>query len=268
MPRISINYAAALLCGMLWPCTVSAGAWPQKPGHLQLIVPATHTWATEDYDASGDSQRRNRFSKNEIQPYLEYGFLENLTLVGSLALTQEKSSWLGTKTVNRGLSRVEVGARWALGTWQDTHFSVQPMLIWHGSMSQDDPFASKRGDVDSEFGITMGQHFELWGYEGFSDNLIAYRLRPGDRLDEAKVNLTLGVTIKPGRQIMLKSESLANVTHNDTPGSTPIQSNKLGLALVQRLDEVVSVEVSYMSSLTGRNTIKEQSLGVALWYDF
>lgn len=268
MSRKAINYAAIMLCISLWPCAAWAGAWPQRPGHLQLIVPFTHTWATEDYDASGESQRRNRFSKNELQPYLEYGLYSELTLVGSLALTREKSSWLGTQTVNRGLSRVEVGTRWALGTWQDAYFSVQPMFIWHGSMSQDDPFASKRGDVDSELGITMGQHFELWGYDGFSDNLIAYRLRPGDRMDETKVNLTLGITLKPGRQIMLKSESFATIASGDATANDPIQSNKLGLSLVQRVDKVVSIELSYMSSLTGRNTIKEQSLGVALWYDF
>jgi hypothetical protein len=262
------NSGTIMLAMALWPCAAAAGAWPQAPGHTQLIMPFTVTWATDEYDSEGDAQRRNRFTKQEVQPYLEYGLSRDLTLVGSLALTHERSSWLGTTTSDRALSRVEAGARLALGEWQDTYFSVQPLVIWHGAMTQSDPFASQRGDIDGELALTMGQHFELWGLDGFTDNLVGVRVKPSDRPSELKANLTLGLDLSDTSKVMVKSESYATFTETNSPTTSQITSNKLGLSVVQRLDKTVSMELGYMASLSGKNTIKEQSLGFALWYDF
>ena len=266
--RIGAKFRAFTCIMALWPCAAAAGAWPQSVGHLQIIVPFTSSWATEDYDADGDTQRRNRFTKKELQPYFEYGLWSDLTLVGTAALTNEQTSWLGSTISQQSLSRVEFGARYALGEWQDTYFSLQPMAIWHGSASSDDGYSSRRGDVDGEFGVTMGQHFEWLGLQGFTDNLIAYRLKPANTPDEMKANLTLGVNFEHDIQIMLKSESLATVSADQNATVQQVTSNKLGLSLVKKLDKTVSMEMSYMQSLSGKNTVKDSSLGFALWYDF
>lgn len=266
--RIGAKFGVFMGFVALWPCAAAAGAWPQPVGKLQLIVPFTVSWATEEYDAAGDSQRRNRFSKKEFHPYMEYGLWKDLTLVGTISLAREHTSWLGSTISQSGLSRVEAGARYALGEWQETYFSLQPLIIWHGAMSSDDGYSSKRGDVDGEFGITMGQHFKWLGLDGFSDNLIAIRIKPANTPNEFKANLTLGVSFAHDLQIMMKSESLATISQDQNAAVRQVMSNKLGLSAVKKLDQTVTMELSYMQSLSGKNTVKDSSLGFALWYSF
>lgn len=266
--RTVVAFCLFLNASFLWPCAAQAGAWPQKKDDLQVIISFKNTRADQDYNAQGEKIRRNRFSKRELSPYIEYGLSDKITLVGSMALTQEETSWLGSTISNRGLSRIEAGARFALGQWDDTYFSFQPLLIWHGAMNQSDPYGSQRGDVDGEFGITMGQNFELWGLQGFSDNLVGIRIKPASRLNEVKANLTIGLDFAGGRKIMVKSESYASFTRDTNAAPSQIQSNKLGLSFVQKLDKTVSMELSGMAAVSGRNTINEQTLGFALWYDF
>ncbi len=266
--RIGAKFGALLTIVALWPCAASAGAWPQPKGHWLVIVPATYTSASEEYDGEGKTQRRNRFTKREISPYSEYGFTKSITLIGSFAITQERTSWLGTRQSQRGLSRVEAGGRIALGKWDDTYYGLQPLVIWHGAMGTTDPFASQRGDIDGELGLTMGRHFKWLGLDGFSDNLIALRVRPANRPSEFKANLTIGVSLNKDRQVMLKSESYATFTKGAGAAASQSQSNKLGLSFVQRLDKTVSMEANISTSLTGRNAIKQNSAGFSLWYDF
>ncbi len=266
--RIGAKFGVVFSVVALWPCVTLAGAWPQPRNHLQVIVPFTVTTASAEYDAEGKTQRRNRYTKRELSPYAEYGFSKNITLVSTFALTQERTSWLGTQISQRGLSRVETGARFALGKWDDTYYSFQPLLIWHGAMGTTDPFASQRGDIDGEFGLTMGRHFKWLGFNGFSDNLIAIRVRPANRPSEMKANLTIGVSLNKDRQVMLKSESYVTFTKGSGAAASQSQSNKLGLSVVQRIDKTVTMEVNFSKSLTGRNAIKQTSTGFSLWYNF
>lgn len=252
----------------LWPGMADAGAWPQPVGHVQVIIPFVVTRANEAYDAHSKVVDRNAYRKNELTPYFEYGLSKNLTLIGQLSLIHEKSSWLGSTISNRSLSDIQLGARYGLGSWQDTFFSLQPSLILHGDMSQSDPSASQRGDVDGEFAVTLGRHFKWLGFDGFSDNLIGIRVKPGNRPSEFRANLTLGVNLNTRTMVMLKSEGTSTFSKGAGAAASQSQSNKLGLSFVRRLDKLVSLEVGVASSLTGRNTIKEHSLRAALWYDF
>ena len=266
--RIGTTFGTILSVAALWPCAASAGAWRQPKDHLLVIVPFTVTNASAEYDAEGKTQRRNRFSKRELSPYVEYGFSKNITFVSTFALTHERTSWLGTKLSQRGLSRVEAGARFAIGKWDDTYYSFQPLLIWHGAMGAADSFGSQRGDIDGEFGLTMGRHFKWLGLDGFTDNLVAIRVRPANRPSEMKANLTIGVSLNKDRQVMLKSESYATFSKGAGAAASQIQSNKLGLSFVQRLDKTVAIELNFSQSLSGRNAIKQTSTGFALWYNF
>lgn len=245
-----------------------AGAWPQAPGAIQVIVPFTTTRATETYDDKGNSARRNRYTKQELAPYVEYGFTQDVTLIGSLALTHEKTSWLGSTLSDSSVSRIEGGARFALGAWQDTFFSIQPIVAWHGAASTSDAFASRRGDIDGELDLTVGRNFRWLGMDGFTDNLIGVRVRPAGRPSEMKANLTIGVRPSKRTMLMLKSESYASFSGGGGTAPSPLQSSKLGLSFVRELDRTVSMEIVAMTSVSGRNTIKERSLGFALWYRF
>lgn len=262
----ALSGIAAIIC--LWPSSTIAGAWPQPVGHMQVIVPFVVTRASEAYDAHSKVVNRNDYRKSDLTPYFEYGLFKDLTLMGQLSLVHERTSWVGNTVSDRGLSDIQLGARYALGSWQDVFFSVQPSLIWHGAMNQSDPAASQRGDVDGEFAVTLGRHFKWLGLDGFSDNLIGIRVKPGNQPSEFRANLTFGINLNARTMMMLKNESTSTFSKGAGASASQSQSNKLGLSLVRRLDKTVSLEVGVAGSLTGRNTIKERSLRAALWYDF
>ena len=266
--RIRAGLCIIMAAGIAGTTPAMAGAWPQTPGDIQIIVPFSSTTASKTYDDDREAVRRNRYTKQELAPYIEYGFSENITLIGNFALTHERSSWLGTPISDRAVSRIETGARFALGTWQNTLFSIQPLLAWHGAASTDDPFASRRGDIDGEIDITMGQNFTWLGMNGFTDNLIGIRVRPANRPSELKANLTIGLRPFERTMIMLKSESYTSFSGGGGAAPSQVQSSKLGFSFVREIDKTVSLELSAMASVSGRNTIKERSLGLGLWYHF
>jgi hypothetical protein len=104
--------------------------------------------------------------------------------------------------------------------------------------------------------------------DGFTDNLIGIRVRPADRPSELKANLTIGVRPTARTMLMLKSESYAAFSGGGGPNPANLRSSKLGISFVRELDKTVSIEFAGMASVSGRNTIKERSLGFALWYRF
>lgn len=245
-----------------------AGAWPMPPGEVLVIVPFTATQATKDFDASGRPGNRSPYSKREFAPYLEYGLDDDITLVSTFARTNEKTSWLGQPISQQSLSRIEAGLRFALGTWQETLFSIQPLVAWHGVTSANDPLASRRGDIDGEFDLAMGQNFTWFGMEGFTDNMVGLRLKPANRPNEVKVNLTIGLRPFERTLLLLKSESYSTISRGENAVLSTVQSSKLGLSLVREIDRTVSMELGAMTSISGRNVIQERSLILALWYHF
>lgn len=244
-----------------------AGAWPMPEGELLVIVPFSTTRANDSYGSSGKVVPHSDYRKTELAPYLEYGLTKSLTLVSSLALTRDSTDYFGIDFTQRSISRLELGMRLGLGEWRDTRFAVQALAVEHGSTSGDDPFSSRRGDVDGEMGLFMGRNFTLWGLKGFTDTYGAYRYRPAGRPGETKLNVTMGIKPLAGTMLLIKSESFASIGKmNGENAVQRVAESKVGLSIVQKFDRNVSLELSAMRAIAGQNSLRESTLTLGLWY--
>ncbi len=243
-----------------------AGAWPLAQGEGLVIVPATASRAGDRFDTSAKRVRAGSFRKYEVAPYAEYGLTGSLTLVGTFAYLSDETRSLGRKFRNEGFSRYEAGVRISLGQWRGTQFSVQPIVAVHGLSEGDDPFASRRGDVDQELDIVLGRSFTLFGIGGFSDTLLGYRRRPGKRPAQVKTDVTLGFKPWPSTMLLLKSQNFTSIRQGGSGASA--SAAKLGFSVVQEIAGPVSFEAGFMQTVTGRNIVREKSLTLGLWYRF
>lgn len=245
-----------------------AGAWPQPVGQGLIIVPFTASKATDGFDSSGKRIPRSDYRKIEVAPYAEYGLTKSLTLVGSFAWLRDQTDYYGYQFRQQGFSRAEAGVRVSLGTWQGTRFALQPLLAVHGTSSGDDPYASRRGDIDEEIALVSGRSFHLFGVEGFTDTMVAYRHRPAGRPAQIKTNVTVGFKPWSTTMLLVKSENFASVAHGGDTAVKSAAAAKIGASIVQQLAGPVSIKVGAMETITGRNVVREKALTVGLWYRF
>ncbi len=267
--RLIGTFGILLSIGVGAHSSAHAGAWPMPENRLLVIAPFTATKADEAYNARGKAQPHNAYRKKELAPYLEYGLTKSLTLVSSLAFTSDETNYFGTKFIQRSISRIETGGRLDLGEWRDARYALQALAIFHGSTTGDDPFSSRRGDVDGELGLCTGQNFTFWGLKGFSDTYSAYRFHPAGRPGEIKLDVTIGFRPLAQTMLLVKNESFASIgrTGNDS-GIQRVAATKLGLSVVQEIEPPVSLELGYMQTVAGQNIVRERALTLALWYRF
>jgi len=243
-----------------------AGGWPLAPGTGELIVPVTRMTADEHYDAAGNKQSKSRYTKIEIAPYGEYGLTSWMTLVGEAAWASDETDYFGMKFQERGMTRLKAGARFALGTWRDTHFSLQPLATLHLTRDTGDPAATKSGDIDAELALVLARNDTLLGMEAFSVQEIGYRRRDRNRPDEVRVDITLGVKPWPGTMLLIKS--LNTAATKPTAAGQSYQSGKVALSVVYDLAPDLALEIGGERSIMGRNAIAEESFRLAVWYRF
>lgn len=260
--------AALATAGLGSAAPACAGAWPLPEGDGLLIVPFAASRATDGFDAAGNHTRRSAYSKYEIAPYMEYGLTRSLTLVGTFAYLRDDMEYYGIHFRQRSFSRAEAGVRVSLGSWRGTRFSVQPMIAVHGTSAGDDPYASRKGDVDEELDLVMGRTFTLFGMNGFSDTLVGYRRRPAGRPAQVKTDVTIGVKPWASTMLLLKSENFASIARGGASAIESASAAKLGASIVQEIAGPVSLEIGAMETITGRNIVRERSLTVGLWYRF
>lgn len=247
-----------------------AGGWPLPQGKGEIIVTASRLSADERYDSDGTKRWTSRYTKYEISSYAEYGFSDDLTLIGELAWTSEKTDFFGLEFEDDGFSRVKAGARYSIGAWKGTLFSIQPLMTLHLDDAGDDPAATKDGSVDAEIGIVLARNGELFGASIFSVQEAAWRFRDGDRPDQLRADIVLGGNPLPGTMLLLKSLNTASAKSTST--GELYRSSKLSFSVVQDIPASilpgVAVEAGLEQTIAGRSAIHDTIWRAAVWYRF
>ena len=236
------------------------------PGTSQIIIRATQSRADTQFDHAGKRQDILPYRKREIAAYGEYGLFKDLTLLGELAWKQDRKNWhAGARFTNQGLSRTKLGFRYALGKWQGTEFSLQPIATIHLQKSGDDPSMPHRGDTDIEVGGTLARSDTLFGMNVFTVQEIGYSFSGGGRPDKLRADLTLG--LKPWRDVMLliESRNAANLGDLRRQGT---RESKLAVSIVYDVTEDWSLEAGALHTVFGRNALEETGVTLGLWRRF
>jgi hypothetical protein len=175
-----------------------AGAWVQAQGQGLLIAQATYYDTDSYFDANGDVQPQARYSKYELQPYIEYGATQWLTLGGSAYVQSVAQS--GAR--NAGIADPELFARARLYR-DDTHIvSIQPLVKL---ASRFDEGSNPRGgskSTDMELSLLYGRNLALISARDYADARIGYRQRDRGLSPQWRADLAVGLGVGDAIQIV------------------------------------------------------------------
>ena len=270
MCRARFAVPCAVLALFLMPSAVNAGAWPQPKNKLQLISTFTFTEASSHYGPNGDEVDYGRFEKHEWRLYGEYGWRDSTTFVGEAALAHDVSDSAGRLTVNRGWKELKAGAQIRLFEVSQRRMvmGVRPLAIFHLARESDDPTASEGADMDLRLDVTLGRGADPQApLKLFYDLAIGYVWRAGERLDEMRLDATVGGYLTPKLMALVHSRiELSNPA--ESAYEDGYERRKLDLDLVREMSPALSFAVGGTWTYDGRNTAAERGVNLALWYRF
>lgn len=267
LPRAGFLVLALCLAA---PLPAAAGAWTQRKGDGQAIVTArTYSTGTR-FDDNGRKRSQRRYSAQNINPYLEYGLTDRLTLGANLLATRADD---GTNA-RIALSDSEFFARARL--WQEENWvvSLQPTLTLPGPQSgtkRRPAIGSKSGAAGAQ--LLAGYGFPLLGGQHFSEAGIGYRHRMGNPGDQLTASATLGFALTPDLTLMpqlfqtvrLKAPAAASFTESPRDDYT---LTVLQLSALYRLDEKNALQLGGFAHVAGENAGAGRGLLLSAWRNF
>ncbi|MBY0406217.1 MAG: hypothetical protein K2Q01_00875, partial [Rickettsiales bacterium] len=179
----------------LWSAPALAGAWTQDVGHANVIVTASRYASSDFYNSNGNRTAQADYRKYELNPYIEYGLYDGVTLVGNLSLQSAEQDVAGGFTRHSwGLGESEFSVRARL--WQGYGFvvSAEPMVKLPPPDSSTLP---PLGSPNPDAGLTgsVGYGMDAWGQHHFANLDTQYRHRMGRQRDQVRVNATVGIGV-------------------------------------------------------------------------
>ncbi len=247
----------ALLALMIFAIAPSAyaGAWLQPEGQGLFIGQATYFTSDHYLDANGDRKSQARFSKYEIQPYVEYGLTRQVT-VGGTGFAQEdtqsgKNKW--------GLADPEIFARVAV--WKDDSqvVSIQPLVKFESIYGSDGAPRGGSQSTDAELSLLYGANVNLVSPRDFVDLRAGYRVRGTSLNDQWQADAALGLGISEHWQIIpairtITSTGIKHTTAFSENGDLDYDLIKAEVTAAYHIDERRAVQATVFDHLDGRQT--------------
>ena len=103
-----------------------AGAWLEPPGQGEIILGGTFSDSLRAYDVNGRLAPVSSYKKFELTAYLEYGAMEQVTLIAAPSVLDFRAKPPGQSYAGMGV--LEAGARVKLYELDEWMFSAQGTL--------------------------------------------------------------------------------------------------------------------------------------------
>lgn len=252
------------------PPQAYAGAWTVPQGMQELYL-TTNYYATDRYfDREGERRAIPRFTKWELNPYLQYGWTDDFTLGANLFLQHISQDSSREDTAhNYGLGNSELFVRYRL--YHDTHWvaSVQPLIALPTLYEKSAPDAG-RDDWDAELQGLLGYQFTAFGLLHYFDGGFGYRYRNGDEDDQWRGSLTAGISLTPSWMLIPQISWVQSVSSSERGGVSVAGANDYDLSKVQlsaayRWDERYTIQFGGFTHLDGENTGGGGGALLSLW---
>lgn len=203
--------AATLGLFFLSASNASAGAWTQPAKQGLFIAQATYFSSSEFFDVDGARVPQDRFSKLELQPYVEYGLKPWLTVGGSAYLQGVAQD--GDE--NYGLGDPEAFARARLWQGERQVISVQPLIKLRSLYA--DPGAPRGGSVstDMEFSLLYGRNLDILSDRDYADMRVGYRWRGAGLNPQWRTDIALGLNIGESWQIIPAARIISAAAYDE-----------------------------------------------------
>lgn len=263
MKRIRAGCFTPHIFALAWlaAAPAHAGAWPQAPGESLLIQ--TLERATADSEFGGEAPVD--FAKTETRIYGEHGLAERWTLTGQFVLQDVRFDGTGGRTDYSGPAAARAGLRRALWTDGSQWLSFGADIGYQrgGEYVTDAELIYE--DLSSDLRLLYGRG---WA-RGFVDAQGGYVARYGRGPDSWVADATLGW--RPLSRLTLAASAFGRSTDAALIGGDEIRASdslKLKAALVYNLRTDIQVEFGVLSTVAGRNHVRDSGFSLGVWRRF
>lgn len=247
-----------LLC--LVAGTVYAGAWTRQAGSGLYIQNASYYFTNKFFDNSGNKKAFSGYGKYELNPYLEYGLNDGLT-IGSNIFLQRASQTRNNinNQTNWGIGDSEFFTR--LRLWQENGFilSAEPMVKLPSlARNAAEPQIGNR-NFDTAITFSGGYGYKAWKLDHFVNIDITYNHRFGAPNDQLKFAGTAGFSLSDSWMAIAQVFNTSRLGANIGPAFTESSADdynltKLQISAIYKIDSKLSLQTGIFSNIAGRNS--------------
>ncbi|MEA3332802.1 MAG: hypothetical protein U9Q58_04315 [Pseudomonadota bacterium] len=275
MKRKGMVFITALLLVMVSGNQVFAGAWTAKQGGMYNKLAFNYFESKHYYDEDGDRHRLaygGKYTDTNLNWYLEYGLIDQLTLIGSFYykwLEQENDYF---RAKSRGVGDFEVGLKWKILD-DPLVLAIQGLTKISGPYDDDDIPGLGNDQTDFELRLLLGKSlYPLPFYMGLE---AAYRWRTKAPADEWRLLAELGGNAGKYFYGRIKLDCLfsadnadSNTGFNNITLTPEYDLVTLETTIGVNFNKHLSLELSYAPTLYGEYTAAGYSISSALIYSF
>lgn len=233
-----------------------AGAWLQPRGQGEFIAQSTYYTSTEFFDRDGFTEAQPRFSKYELQPYVEYGLRDNLTIGGTFFAPLTRQS--GNEKL--GIADPELFVRTMLWHNDTNRLSIQP-LVKAKSLYRNSDSTPRSGSksYDAELSLLYGRNLTLISDRDYLDTRLGYRARSGSLHNQLRVDVAVGVQPIPDWYVI---HAVRGVIATHLPENEPFSENgdldsdllRAEIGVAYNLNATRRLQVTAFTHAAGRQT--------------
>ncbi|MBF0211403.1 MAG: hypothetical protein HQK68_11020 [Desulfamplus sp.] len=251
-----------------------AGAWTMEKNKSYHRFAANYYFADKEFDQNGESRSmvsNSEFRDFNLNYYVEYGILDQLTAIASLYYKDLRKEDYRFIYDTRGVGDFDLGLRYQLHSGKIGVFSVQGMLKVPELYDEDDALALGNGQYDYEIKFLYGRSLYpiISGYVNFES---AYRWRAEEPADEFRYLIEVGSDLGKEFYTRAKIDGLINagngsdkVDNYGNPTATfEYDLTKLDLTIGYKMTTQWGLELGYTTALWGESTAKGDTWTLAL----
>ncbi|MBJ3777828.1 hypothetical protein [Acuticoccus mangrovi] len=240
-----------------------AGAWTLDRGKLKAFLVSTFTYGDHGFDSDGKLVTVPEYKKFELTAAAEYGLRPWLTGLVKAEFREETLMRYLSPTVlaptSQSFGSGALGARIRLHKAPAWVFSTEVTALSGGFETAGDP---EPDSAAVEVRALFGTEREIAGRRIYADVQAGLRKNfDADASDEIKVDVTVGAQLLPRWLILAQTFSTFELAGD-------VQYHKVSGSVVHRLSDRLQVEVSALTTLYGRDALREIGGRVGFWYAY
>lgn len=253
-----------------------AAAWTQKQGKGQLISSNIFYNSSSYYNKDGNTENSSVYIKNEINPYFEYGWYDDITVGLSPSfqyVAQEIEN--GTLASQENFVSSDVFIRKRLYNENNLILSYQQLVKIPGfyDEAKRPGFGNRQYDIEGRLLLGRSFNWPKTKIDSFLDLEAAFRKRLENEVDEVRFDGTIG--IKPFEKWMFMGQMFSTFGV-ESPRNRDVFDNAAGsfylvkaqFSAVVEIKENKSLQFAVFKDVWGRSTGNGQGALISLWYSF
>jgi len=263
-----MSLRALLTLGLvILPYFAYSSAWV-KPVSQGEFINNYYTYSVDSYfDSNGNSVDlpQYKYTKQEYNPYLEYGWNEHTTLGLALSIIKEGSNSIDE---DRNIDSVKIFNRRKLYADDNFSLSLQAGLNIPIEYIKGKALTTTR-IIEADSMLNAGYSFEHYNNWHYVQLGIGYRVRSPYYSDMVILDFDLGLRPQPDLQFLAEFTHYNSINNFDkNPNVNNYDLSKLQMSIIYDFVPDYSVQAGFYRHIGGRYTGGDGGMMVALWHRF